>query len=190
MFSQDSGMSSYFVCGATIKKLTSFNGNELSAFVHNILSITEFIESHFDSSDETSNIVRGLILWKEIYEFVSISVIETSKREQYISAMTKNNDNVKEFYQVGATSFLTGGTQTGDQETFYMHVMRFYIPEIARITYDRHRLGVGIFNMQGFERRNKESKNTLRRFTNNKGNVVLQNLKRLWDIFYHNRNMY
>ena len=79
----------------------------MSAFVHNISSITEFIESHFVSSDETSNIVRGLILWKEIYEFVSISVIETSKREQYISAMTKNNDNVKEFYQVGATSFLT-----------------------------------------------------------------------------------
>ena len=85
-----------------------------------------------------------------MYEFVSISVIETSKREQYISAMAKNNDNVKEFYQVGATSFLTGGTQTGNQETFYMHVMRFYIPEIVKITYDRHRLGVGIFNMQGF----------------------------------------
>ena len=66
------------------KKFTSFNGNELSAFVHNISSITEFIESHFVSSDQTSNSVRGLILWKEIYEFVSISVIETSKREQYI----------------------------------------------------------------------------------------------------------
>ena len=91
--------------------------------------------------------------------------------------MTKNNDNMKEFYQVGATSFLTGGTQTGDQETFYMHVMRFYIPEIARIMYDRHRLGVGIFNMQGFEKRKKESKNTLRRFTNNKWSVVFHNLK-------------
>ena len=41
--------------------------------------------------------------------------------------------------------------------------------------------------MQGFERRNKESKNIMRRFNNKKHNICSQILKRLWDsFFYHN----
>ena len=82
----------------------------------------------------------------------------------------------------------TGGSSIGDEETLYMHALRFYIPVIAKVTFDRHGVGIGIFNMQGFERRNKESKNTLQRFSNNKGNMVVPNLKRLWDVFWHKRN--
>ena len=92
------------------------------------------------------------------------------------------------FYKVGAKSFLTEGSTIGNEETFYMHALRFYTPAIAKITFDRHGLGIGIFNMQGFERRNKESKNTLKRFSNNKGNIILPNLRRLWDVFYHEKN--
>ena len=51
-------------------------------------------------------------------------------------------------------------------------------------------VGVGIFSMQGFERRNKESKNTLKRFCNHRGNIVVPNLKRLWDIFHNSKNAY
>ena len=104
--------------------------------------------------------------------------------------MVKNDYNSKDFYQVGDTSFWQGGIQTGDQGIFYIHVMRFYMPKITRITYKRYGRGVGIFNMQGFGRWNKESKITLRRFSNDKGNVVLPNLKRLWDVFYYNKNIY
>ena len=72
----------------------------------------------------------------------------------------------------------------GNDETFYMHVLRFYIPRIADDTFEKYNLGVGIFTMQGFERRNKESKNTFRRFSNGIGNIIVGNLKRLWDIFF------
>ena len=41
-----------------------------------------------------------------------------------------------------------------------------------------------VFTIQGFKRRNKESKNTLRRFSNKKGNVLPNNLRRLFDIFH------
>ena len=44
--------------------------------------------------------------------------------------------------------------------------------------------------MQGFEARNKESKNTLRRFSNGRGNFVITNLKRLWDVFKLSQNSY
>ena len=59
------------------------------------------------------------------------------------------------------------------------------MPRIAWKTYKTHGLGLGVFTMQGFERRNKESQNTLRRFSNSKGNIVVGNMKRLWDIFSH-----
>ena len=41
---------------------------------------------------------------------------------------------------------------------------------IVEETLQKHQMGLEIFTMQGFERRNKESKNTLQRFCNMKGN--------------------
>ena len=64
------------------------------------------------------------------------------------------------------------------------------MPMLALRTLKKHRMGLGIFTMQGYERRNKESKNTLRRFGNSKGNIVQTNLKRLWDIFHYEQNAY
>ena len=93
------------------------------------------------------------------------------------------------FYTIGGRSFLTkksishNGSIEND-ETFYMHTLRFYLPRIADETLEKHNLGLGVFTMQGFERRNKESKNTLRRFSNRIGNIIIGNIKRLWDIFF------
>ena len=59
------------------------------------------------------------------------------------------------------------------------------MPKIVDETWEKFKFGVGIFTMQGYERRNKESKNTLQRFSNNKGNIVVGNMKRLWDAYYY-----
>ena len=40
----------------------------------------------------------------------------------------------------------------------------------------------------GYERTNKESKHLFKRFTNKKGNVVKQNMSRLWDIYNYDKN--
>ena len=92
-------------------------------------------------------------------------------------------------YNAGAKTVLTHNT-VGDRETFYMHVLCYYVPQLAKRTYDKYGVGMGVYTMQGYERRNKESKNTFRRFNNNRGNVVVPNLKRLWDIFHHSINAY
>ena len=93
---------------------------------------------------------------------------------------------LQKFYNVGAKTILTKNpANPGDDETFYLHVLRFYLPQIAKKTMEDHGVGLGIFSMQGFERRNKESKNTLRRFSNRKGNVLLNNLRRLYDVFFY-----
>ena len=53
-----------------------------------------------------------------------------------------------------------------------------------------HKAGLGVLNIQGYERRNKESKNTMRRFKNKKGNLVFQRFKRFWDILFNSKNNY
>lgn len=65
--------------------------------------------------------------------------------------------------------------------------MVLYIPNMAKEIWTAHRCGIGIYIIQGFERRNKESKNTMRRFNNNKSQKLEQNLKRLWDLLYNGK---
>ena len=89
---------------------------------------------------------------------------------------------VKDFYKVGATSFLST-KYVGDEENFYSHTLRFYIPQFAKITFERHGMGLGIFTMQGFEHRNKESKFVFLNHTNKKENVAKQTIGRLFDSF-------
>ena len=98
--------------------------------------------------------------------------------------------NLKFFYKAGASTFLSKSSisKDGNDETFYCHSLRYYMIEIAIITFEKHKVGVGIFNMQGFERRNKESKNTMRRFCNHRGNTLPNNLGKLWEVFQYNVN--
>ena len=100
-------------------------------------------------------------------------------------------ENIKEFYEIGEWSFLTKvKSKVGGDETFYMHCLRFYVPMIAKDTFEKHKLGLGIFTMQGFERQNKESKNTLKRSCNGKGDILSPNLKRRYDVFHFEDNSY
>ena len=100
-------------------------------------------------------------------------------------------ENVKKFYEIGKRSFLTKvKSKVGGDETFYLHCLRFYMPMIAKDTLEKHGIGLGIFTMQGFERRNKESKNTLKRFCNGKGDILSPNLRRLYDVFHYEHNSY
>ena len=116
-----------------------------------------------------------------------ISVIEDE--DEYKKKMLAFESNLKLFYKAGRNTFLTKNAHSpGDDETFYLHCLRFYLPPIAKTTLEKHNLGLGIFTMQGFERRNKESKNAFKRFSNGKHNVVLSNLKRLWDVFITGHN--
>lgn len=99
--------------------------------------------------------------------------------------------NVVDFYSTGLNiSLTTLDDKVGNDETFYLHTLRYYMPKIAEDTYNEHKVCVGIFNMQGFERRNKDSKNCMKRFSNNKEHVVVNNLKRVYDIFEHKLNAF
>ena len=172
------------------KGFASFVGNELALFVSHADDICTFMGTRFVQIPMVLNISQGLFLWYKIFGFLGITHLGDMSRDEYLSELEIFKKNLKEFYAVGARSFLLTAAGTRSHETFYMHTLRYYIPDICDKTFKTHGTGVGIFNMQGFERRNKESKNCIKRFSNNKGNITKNNLKRLYDTFEHDMNAY
>ena len=49
--------------------------------------------------------------------------------------------------------------------------------KLAQITYTRHKVSIGVFTLQGYERRNKESKNVFVKHSNSKGNLCCHTIK-------------
>ena len=165
------------------KDFSSFVGNELALFVGNTTRVVKFLSDNFeDNNEQVNDIKEGLKLWLKIFKFLGISVIQN--RDEYKNEMKDFEENVKKFYDSGSRTFLSSvGSTDGKDETFYSHALRFYMIDITKVTFEKHGLGVGIFNMQGFERRNKESKEVMRKHGNNKGNILVSNMGRLWDKF-------
>ena len=165
------------------KKNSSFNGNEIVQFIRNIPKLVNFLRDKCLRNPDLDSICKGLLAWEKITPFLNI--VEYELDAHYDLSIAEYKVNVQAFYAAGKNSYLQPKDIEGDGETFYCHTLRFYMLKFAKQTWDKHRLGLGIYTMQGFERRNKESKNTFRRFTNKKGNCILSNLKRLWDLFYY-----
>ena len=59
-------------------------------------------------------------------------------------------------------------------------MLRFNLAKLARITYKRHKVGVGVgvFTLQGYEIRDKESKKVFVKHSNTKGNLCFHTMKK------------
>ena len=154
--------------------------------------VVDFIHKNFEENEYLVSVMKSLLLWKDISQFIHITSVigrdfskckEMEQRERYITLIDKFEQNLLKLYHYGYKSFLTN-TVLGYQDNFYFHVLRYYIPVIVYDTWDKYQLGVGIFSMKGFERRNRESKTTLLQFTNGKGNILTHIIEQLWDKFY------
>ena len=130
-------------------------------------------------------IAAAFKLWEEIHAFITKAEVEEDddNNEQEIK---KFEVQVKQFYEYGRTTFLasrSGGI--GSLEMSYSHILRFNLVELARIVYERHKVGIGIFTLQGYERRNKESKNIFVKHSNAKGNLCcLHTMKGLTEQYH------
>ena len=167
------------------KVFSSFIGREIRLFITNIQLITEFLEENFNSHEYLDSIITGLKLWVKLCTFIHLTTIDDD--DDYKNKMDTFERNLKNFFTAGGISFLTKGAVMGDDETFYMHFLRFYIPKIAKETFEENHLGVGVFTMQGYERRNKETKRAYNRHTNGKGYFPKQTLCHLLDHFHLNK---
>ena len=137
------------------KSFSSFVGEELNAFIKGTSLCTAFLDENCGPTDYLTNLIEGLESWPRLNEFLKITKLEQGDKDDYLEKIKQFEEELKHFYATGGKVFLTKGTIVGDDETFYMHCLRCYIPQIARTTYQRHHLGVGIFTMHGYELRNK-----------------------------------
>ena len=87
-------------------------------------------------------------------------------------------------FQKAAGDTIYTATSVGDSKTFYAHVLFCYYPYLVDKVWEKHKLGIGIFNLQGMERRNKESKTAAKKYYNNKHNVYSQTMNRMYDRFW------
>ena len=177
----------HIYCWNNKLKLSSFQGNDLFNFVEQEAVIRTFLSSNLAATQECKSIGKSIQILRKILKFLTMTYIKDA--QLYISEMEQFENNLKEFYSCGKMSFL----KSSDDESFYLHCLRFYTPKMAKITFERHGLGLGIFTMQGFERRNKESKNLIRRSSsgNRKKETMLNNnVKRLEQVFLFESNAY
>ena len=122
-------------------------------------------------------------LWPKITEFIHI--VDIDDKNDYLKKLEEFKKNVKLFCKHGASNFLTSGLEEGDAETFYCHTLRFYLPRQAEWLCKKYKVGLGVFSMQGFEHRNKQSKRCYATKSNGKGNPSTQSLRALFELFFY-----
>ena len=163
------------------RPMAKLKGPELLLFIENAPSIINFLRTKFPGCQQAKKIGEVLMLWNVIIPFLNITYIDD--KASYQTKLDKFVSDLKKFYLVGGETFLSTN-YAGDEENFHAHCVRFFLPKIAEVTLEKHNMGLGIFTMQGFEHRNKESKMCFLKFTK-KGNVCIQVMKRLWDLFFN-----
>ena len=164
------------------KPFGTYDGEDIRQFINSIPTIVNWIMNNFIPSKHNMAMVESLSLWKKISEFlrkckIYDDVIKHKKIKQYKQDMKDYTERVTEFYRLGGLTFLKK-KKAGDIETFYLNVVRYYMEDTIKDTWDKYQCGVGIFTMQGFERRNKESKYAISHHNNGKGSILIQNIVR------------
>ena len=90
-----------------------------------------FLKNAYQPLPVLDDLCKGLLLWEQISPFLVITEIKNV--EEYKKKLEEFENNLRLFYEVGSRSFLTKNPAVvGDDETFYYHVLRFYLPVIAK----------------------------------------------------------
>ena len=112
-------------------------------FTVHVQCIPLFINEKLEKATETERLIHLLELLKSIYN-------------SYLQKLETFENDVHLLFKYGKITFLSD-----KNVSFCFHCICFYLPQLARKTFNNHQLGLGIFTMQGCNRRNKESKNTI-----------------------------
>ena len=124
------------------RPLAKFKGPELLLFIEHAPEMQKFILTKFPGCEQAKLIIEVLILWNVISPFLNISYID--EKASYLTEFKKFESDLKKFYLVRGETFLSMN-YAGNEEKFYAHCVRFYLPKIAEVTLERHNMGLGIF---------------------------------------------
>ena len=156
------------------------DGSHISKLIRNISSLVALLRNEYEETTYLVNLCDMLLLLPRLNKFWKTVDIES--RNVYLQQIEQYKIDIDLFYDYGSKSILTN-TVLGDGETFYFHVAKHHVPIIAHDTLDKFNCGVGLWTMQGFEHRNKQSKFVYSHKTNGKGNCCMQVLKGLHRLF-------
>lgn len=171
-------------------------GKHTKSFTHNIGKITDAL-SEMRLPHEVSSFNKSLKAFEVMSSILGCMIIDTYEAAvHYLPDIPKDSTpkdisekiialyqkEAKIFYKYGMESFMSDKS-VGDKETFYMHVLRFYMVDIMKETYQKHKLGPGIWTMEGFEGINSVSKRVFRNHSNRKGNLATQSLAHIILLF-------
>ena len=167
------------------KPVESYLGSELKTFTKKGADIAAWVEKEklvSEQDPEWKPMCKALRLWAKCYEFLVKAKVEDD--EDYEAQIKQYEKNMVELYKCGSETFFKSVNGTPAMgETVYFHMLLCQVPKWARITYKRHGVGVGVFTLQGIERRNKKKKHQFTKHTNSKGNMCMQTLRKCTDEF-------
>ena len=101
--------------------------------------------------------------------------------------ITQFEEDITALFNAGKDSFMisTGGRVLYAEENVYIHAFQFNIPRVMRKIWLKHGLPLGCFTIQGFERRNQESKRIFQTHYNKRlHKCCIQILQRLVEAFH------
>jgi hypothetical protein len=162
--------------------LSLFRGKDLFKFIDNAKELAQWAEREKlcgKKSIEWTNFCICLKLWPDLYKFLVKAKVDNN----YVDEVQFFEEMAEEFYEAGKELFLSEGTTNGGKETSYVHILRFVTGPLARLTFERHGVGIGVFTLQGYKRRNQESKYLFVRHTNKLYDFVKQILRKLTEKF-------
>ena len=128
---------------ATNKPLSLYKGKHISSFIQMIPEICKYMKENFVETLYCNNLIEALKLWITISTFIKRAKIYSNKDDEvlkkekiqlYVNDMDKFNDWVERFYSYGNNTFMIS-VKNGDSEPFYLHTLRFYMPDIIRDTW-------------------------------------------------------
>lgn len=171
------------------KSFSQLLGTEIKAYVLKCPDISKLLNGKLSTTKEVKALSQALTIWYNTEKFLKIYEVKKEEVQAFPSRIDQFESNIKSFCKCGVNTFLTK-VELGNEETYYLHALRYYIPRFCRQSWTNHRSGVGVFTIQGFERRNKESKTIMKKFSNNKQQKLAKILKKLWNSFEYERSKY
>ena len=99
--------------------------------------------------------IKALKLWPKIFKFLSHAIVSEKDAPKYPKRIKQLKNNVKKFYNCGKITFMA------KNKSAYLHILRFNMPHISKDLRTRHKMGVGIFNMQGLKKKKTKKQNKM-----------------------------
>ena len=136
-------------------------GKHINAFIQQLIpKVINFITRKVKVSNIVSrNLVKLLMNWREISRILSVTYISLEKEEWYKTQMANYKLLVAQFKSAAKhTIFSLRSASESEEinENYYSHVVINYTIPIMEQTFKQFHCSMGIFSMQGIERRNKE----------------------------------